>query len=211
MCYDNMYGPGRSFFRNDGARGRSRRSGLSGPAGTSVSNWLSAAAAQRLRTELLGAAWTSGKPRTVLSESGTERCGSCAEHDPTGGGVTAVLDAGALIAIDKRDRKVGAMLRVLQRDAEPVRTSAGAIAQVWRAGRRQANLGRTLPGLDVAALDEVAAKKVGELLGSSGTSDLVDAHVALLVPPRGHALTSDEPDIKALLRTRRVKATVIAV
>ncbi|MGA3220586.1 MAG: PIN domain nuclease [Acidimicrobiales bacterium] len=125
--------------------------------------------------------------------------------------MTAVLDAGALIAIDKRDRKVGAMLRVLQRHAEPVRTSAGAVAQVWRAGRRQANLARALPGLDVAALDEVAAKKVGELLGSSGTSDLVDAHVALLVPPGGHVLTSDEPDIKALLRTRRVKATVIAV
>jgi hypothetical protein len=125
--------------------------------------------------------------------------------------VTAVLDSGALIAVDRRDRKVGAMLRVLQRDAEPVRTSAGAVAQVWRAGHRQANLARTLPGLDVAVLDEVAAKKVGELLGSSGTSDLVDAHVALLVDPGGQVLTSDEQDIKALLRTRRVRATVILV
>ncbi len=125
--------------------------------------------------------------------------------------MTAVLDSGALIAIDKRDRKVGAMLRVLQRQAEPVRTSAGAVAQVWRAGRQQANLARALPGLDVAVLDEVAAKKVGELLGSSGTSDLVDAHVALLAQPGGHVLTSDEPDIRALLRTRRVKATVIRV
>jgi hypothetical protein len=125
--------------------------------------------------------------------------------------MTAVLDSGALIAIDRRDRKIGAMLRVLQRDAEPVRTSAGSIAQVWRAGRQQTNLARTLPGLDIAVLDEVAAKKVGELLGSSGTSDLVDAHVALLVHPGGQVLTSDEPDIKALLRTRRVKATVIHV
>jgi hypothetical protein len=97
--------------------------------------------------------------------------------------VTAVLGSGALTAIDRRDRKVGAMLRVLQREAEPVRTSAGAVAQVWRAGRRQVNLARTLLGLDVAVLDELAAKKVGELLGSSGTSELVDAHVALLVHP----------------------------
>jgi hypothetical protein len=103
------------------------------------------------------------------------------------------------------------MLRVLQREAEPVRTSAGAVAQVWRAGRRQVNLARTLPGLDVSALDELTAKKAGELLGSSGTSDLVDAHVALLVHPGGHVLTSDDPDIKALLRRRRVKATVIHV
>jgi len=125
--------------------------------------------------------------------------------------VTTVLDSGALIAIDRRDRKVGAMLRVLQRDAVPVRTAAGAIAQVWRARHRQVNLARTLPGLDVAALDELAARKVGELLGSSGTSDTVDAHVALLVQPGGQILTSDDQDIKALLRTRRVKATVIHV
>jgi hypothetical protein len=125
--------------------------------------------------------------------------------------VTAVLDVGALIAIGKRDRKVGAMLRVLQVGGEPVRTSAGAIAQVCRSGRRQANLARTLAGLDVAVLVELAAKEVGEPLGSSGTSDLVDAHVALLVLPGRRALTSDGPDIRALLRARRVMATVIHV
>lgn len=86
--------------------------------------------------------------------------------------MTAVLDSGALAAIDRRDRRVGAMLRALQREAEPVRTSVAAVAQVWREGRQQANLAHTLPGLDVAVLDELGAKKVGELLGSSGTSDL---------------------------------------
>jgi hypothetical protein len=125
--------------------------------------------------------------------------------------MTAVLDAGALIAIDKKDRRVGAMLRVLQRDGVAVRTSAGAVAQVWRSGRRQANLARLLPGFDTVALDEAAAKKVGDLLGSSATNDLVDAHVALLVEAQGRVLTSDEPDIKALLQTRRVRATVIPV
>ena len=123
----------------------------------------------------------------------------------------AVLDAGALIAIDKRDRKVGAILRLLQRDGVPMRTSAGAMAQVWRSGRRQANLARILPGLDVAALDETAGRLVGELLGASGTNDIVDAHVSLLIEPGGSVLTSDEPDIEALLRTRRVEATVLRV
>jgi len=65
--------------------------------------------------------------------------------------------------------------------------------------------------MDTAALDGEAAKKVGELLGANRTSDLVDAHIALLVRPGGRVLTSDEPDLKALLRTRRVKATVIRV
>jgi hypothetical protein len=125
--------------------------------------------------------------------------------------MTTVLDAGALIAIDKRDRKVGAMLRLLQRGEVPVRTSAGAVAQAWRSGRRQANLARVLAGLDVAALDETAGKRVGELLAANGTTDLVDAHVALLIEPGGSVLTSDEPDIGALLRTRRVQAAILRV
>lgn len=125
--------------------------------------------------------------------------------------MTAVLDSGVLIAIDKGDRRVGAMLRVLQREGVPIRTSAGAVAQVWRDGSRQVNLARLLPGIDICPLDDVAGKRTGELLGASGTSDLVDAHVALLVEPDGRVLTSDEPDIKALLRTRRVKAAVVRV
>jgi len=125
--------------------------------------------------------------------------------------VTAVLDTGALIAIDKRDRRVGAMLRVLHRDGVTLSTGAGVVAQVWRDRRRQGNLGRILPGVDTAALDDSAARRVGELLGATRTSDLVDAHVALLVQPGGRVLTSDEPDIRALLRTRRIKAMVIRV
>ncbi|MGH9154491.1 MAG: PIN domain-containing protein [Acidimicrobiales bacterium] len=125
--------------------------------------------------------------------------------------MTAVLDAGALIAIDKRDRRVGAMLRVLQRRGVPVHTSAAAVAQAWRDGRHQANLARVLPGVDISALDDVAAKRVGELLRASDSSDIVDAHVALLVQPDASVLTSDDEDIKALLRIRRVKANIVHV
>lgn len=125
--------------------------------------------------------------------------------------MTAVLDAGALIAVDKRDRAVGAMLRVLQRDGVPVVTSAAVVAQAWRDPRRQANLARVLTGVDIAALDDGAATKVGELLRANGTSDLADAHLALLVQPQDRVLTSDEDDINALLRTRRVKAVTVRV
>ena len=125
--------------------------------------------------------------------------------------MTAVLDAGALVAIDKGDRKVGAMLRVLQRDGVPVHTSAAAVAQVWRDGRRQANLARVLPGVDIAPLDETAARRVGALLRARDSTDLVDAHVALLISADGIVLTSDDDDIRALLRTRRVKARVVHV
>ena len=90
-------------------------------------------------------------------------------------------------------------------------TSAGAVAQVWRDGRRQANLARVLPGVDVVALDQMGAEKVGELLRQNRTDDVGDGHVTLLVQPQDQVLTSDEPDIKGLLRTRRVKATIIQV
>jgi PIN domain nuclease of toxin-antitoxin system len=125
--------------------------------------------------------------------------------------MTVVLDAGALIAVDKRDRAVGAMLRVLQRDGVPLVTSAAVVAQAWRDPRRQVNLARVLAGVDIAALDDVVAKKVGELLRANGTSDLADAHVALLVQPQERVLTSDVADIGALLRTRRVKAVIVVV
>lgn len=125
--------------------------------------------------------------------------------------MNAVLDAGALVAVDRRDRGVGAILRVLQRDGVPVLSSAGVVAQVWRDGARQANLARVLAGVDTTDLDEPGAKKVGELLKANRTDDIVDAHVALLVQRDDQVLTSDAPDIKALLRTRRIKATIIRV
>ena len=52
----------------------------------------------------------------------------------------AVLDAGALVAIDRRDRALGAQLRVLQRQGVPLRASAAVVGQVWRDDRKQVNL-----------------------------------------------------------------------
>lgn len=125
--------------------------------------------------------------------------------------MTAVLDAGALIAIARRDRRIGAILRLLHREGVPVQTSAGAVAQVWRGGSRQANLARALPGVAVAGLDDEQGRRVGELLGANRTVDVVDAHVALLVERGGSVLTSDARDMEALLVTRQVPARVIRV
>jgi hypothetical protein len=103
------------------------------------------------------------------------------------------------------------LLRVLQRDGVDVRSSAGAVAQVWRDGRRPANLACLLAGVDIAQLDEHAARKVGELLKARRSGDIVDAHVALLARAQDVVLTSDDVDIKALLRVRRINATTVHV
>jgi hypothetical protein len=118
----------------------------------------------------------------------------------------AVLDAGALVAIDRRDRAIGAQLRVLQQQVMPLRTSAAVVGQVWRDGRKQANLARVLAGVGVEPLGE--GKRIGELLGQTGSADVVDAHVALLVTPGDLVLTSDPGDIRALLQPLGIAARV---
>lgn len=125
--------------------------------------------------------------------------------------MTAVLDAGALIAIDRRDRRVGAMVRVLQEERVPLRTSAGVVGQVWRDGARQANLARMLAGVAVTALDVDAGKRCGELLKQSGLDDVIDAHVSLLVAPGDRVLTTDPDDIGGLLKGRGVDAVILSI
>jgi hypothetical protein len=122
--------------------------------------------------------------------------------------VKAVLDAGALVAVDRRDRMVGAQLRVLQQRGTPLRASAAVVGQVWRDGRRQANLARVLGGVGIEALGRDDGKRIGELLARAGSADVVDAHVALLVAPADVVLTSDPDDIRALLSARAVPARV---
>jgi len=122
--------------------------------------------------------------------------------------VKAILDAGALVAIDRRDRAIGARLRVLQQRAMPLRTSAAVVGQVWRDGRKQANLAHVLAGVGVEPLGAGEGKKIGELLKQTGSADVVDAHVALLVGPGDLVLTSDPGDIRALLQPRGVAARV---
>ena len=122
-----------------------------------------------------------------------------------------VLDAGALVAIDKRDRHVGAMLHLLQAQGVPLHTSVAVVAQVWRDGRKQALLARVLAGVKVVGLAPGDERSIGELLAKSGTSDVVDAHVALLVANGDRIFTSDANDIRRLLAARRTTALIVAV
>lgn len=119
-----------------------------------------------------------------------------------------VLDAGALIAVDRRDRAVGAMLRVAQQRRLPVVSSAAVVAQVWRDGARQANLARVLAGVRAEGLGPDDGRRLGVLLGAASTTDVVDAHVASLVEAGDVVLTSDPDDLGLLLATRRVTAEV---
>jgi len=125
--------------------------------------------------------------------------------------VKAVLDAGALVAVDRRDRMIGALLRVLQQQGTPIRVSSAVVGQVWRDGRKQANLARLLAGVGIEPLAKEDGKRIGELLAVARSSDVVDAHVALMTASADLVLTSDADDIHALLKARNVTARVQSV
>ncbi len=120
----------------------------------------------------------------------------------------AVLDAGALVAVDGGDRAIGAQLRVLQQQGTPIRVSSAVVGQVWRDGRTQANLARVLAGVGIEPLSKDDGKRIGELLAVAGSSDVVDAHVALMTAPADLVLTSDPGDIRELLQARKVPARI---
>jgi hypothetical protein len=125
--------------------------------------------------------------------------------------VKAVLDAGALVAVDRRDRAIGVQLRVLQQLGTPLRASSAVVGQVWRDGRKQASLARVLAGVGIEPLSKDDGKRIGGLLAQAGTSDVVDAHVALMAALADLILTSDPGDIRKLLQVRGVSARVQAV
>lgn len=109
-----------------------------------------------------------------------------------------VFDAGALIALERGDPRMTALVLLITREEIPAFVAAGALAQAWRGSSRQHGLARLLAtrAVQVDPLDEATAKAVGVLLGSSRTSDVVDGHVALLGRRvRGMVYTSDPDDL----------------
>jgi hypothetical protein len=125
--------------------------------------------------------------------------------------VKAILDAGALVAVDRRDHRIGAQRRVLQQQGTPIRASSAVVGQVWRDGRKQANLARVLAGVGIEPLGKDDGKRIGELLALSGSADIVDAHVAPMTAHADLVLTSDPGDVRTLLQARRVSARVQTV
>lgn len=121
-----------------------------------------------------------------------------------------VLDTGGLIAFDRGDRQVAALVEAARRRRDRVLTSSGCVAQAWRgSGSRQALLARLLRGTVEVGLDRRMSRATGELCGATKTTDVIDAHVALLSRDGDVVLTSDANDVRRLLRARGVNAQVI--
>jgi hypothetical protein len=123
-----------------------------------------------------------------------------------------VFDAGGLIAVDRGQREIGALLATAAADGVEVVTSAACVAQAWRDPTRQARLARALAGFRERPLDAQAARACGRLLARSKHSDVVDAAVALLVENGDTVVTSDDHgDIRRLLEAAGTRALIRVV
>lgn len=128
-----------------------------------------------------------------------------------------VLDAGALISLDRNDRGTWALLGVAAAEAAAVFAPAGAIAQAWRGGTRRVLLSRALAHCDEVALDGVRARAAGTLCGQAATSDIIDASVALTAAGAARnggpvsIATSDPADIRRLLDVLHVTVHIVTI
>jgi predicted nucleic acid-binding protein len=106
-----------------------------------------------------------------------------------------------LIAIERYDQRMTALTRRLAARDVSAHIPTAVIAQVWRGSARQHALIRLIGGdaVRVEPLTEEAARHVGQLLAASGTSDVVDGHVAVLAQSlQAAVVTSDPKDLNRL-------------
>lgn len=113
--------------------------------------------------------------------------------------MTLVLDAGALIALDRNDRAMWIRLKALREAGELPVTHGGVVGQVWRGGPRQARLAAALAGTDVRALDDHLGGAAGELLAETRTSDVIDGALALVAVDGDEIVTVDRDDFEVLV------------
>ena len=113
----------------------------------------------------------------------------------------ATLDAGALIALDRDDRRVVVLLARAAEVGARMTVPATALAQAIRRPARQVRLARLLrqPTTDIVPLDGPDATSVGILLAASRTADIADAHVVVCARRTRQAIvTSDPRDLRRL-------------
>ena len=109
-----------------------------------------------------------------------------------------IIDAGPLILDSENlNSRLWALIKRAIERGDDLHTTHPVLAQVWREPARQANLSRAIRYFDIHPLDESVS--VGLRLAQSGTSDVVDAHLAVVAEGLGtFILTSDREDMSRL-------------
>jgi len=106
-----------------------------------------------------------------------------------------IIDAGPLIIdCENINSRLWALIKRATERGDELHTTHPVLAQVWRNPQRQANLARATQHLTVHALDDSIT--VGRRLADTETSDVVDAHLAVVAERVGtFILTTDPTDM----------------
>jgi hypothetical protein len=106
------------------------------------------------------------------------------------------FDAGGLIAVDRNDRRVLALLARARERGMRITIPATALAQAMRNPARQARLSRLVrqADTDLVALDGPDATAVGLLLAQTATADIADAHVVICARRADQAVVTSDPN-----------------
>jgi hypothetical protein len=126
--------------------------------------------------------------------------------------MTVILDAGALIALERNDRSMWVRLKgAMIANATPV-THGGVVAQVWRGGSgKQTLLAKAFQSVLVVPLDEELGRRAGMLLGRTTGSDAVDAAVVALATHGDVIVTSDPDDLAQLVEASPFRIDIVEV
>ncbi len=108
-----------------------------------------------------------------------------------------ILDAGVLISIERRENRAQDFITVATNRGTVLRVTEPVLAQVWRNGPRQHDLGKLIKTFEVYPFADW--QRVGSLLVNVDNPDVVDAGmVALAVQVGDDILTGDPDDLNAI-------------
>lgn len=126
--------------------------------------------------------------------------------------MSIILDAGALVALERDDRAMWRRLKAALLSGNPPMTHGGVIAQVWRGGAgRQTRLARALQAVETVPLDDELGRRAGVLLARSGLIDAIDAALAAMAAHGDQIITSDPHDLAALVAVTGRRIDVVPV
>ena len=122
-----------------------------------------------------------------------------------------MLDTGALLAFERDDPSVFAVLENARRTETPLRTTSGVAAQAWRDPGRQVKLSLLLRGVHEVPIDSDLSRRIGTLLAATGTTDVVGASIVAVCGQGDEVLTSDAEDLALLAQAAGLRLTILPI
>jgi hypothetical protein len=121
--------------------------------------------------------------------------------------VRIILDSGAIIASERNDPTLAAILKAARKNRTPILVPASVVAETWARPKTHARTAHMFGSVDeFPELNEPSARQVGALLALSKTAAIVDGNVvAIAIALRPATIvTSDVKDITHLLKSAKI-------